>query len=166
MPSIPPPRIVPLLTYAMAAAPTNLEDMFKAFSKFGDTRSDGTHITLTQADKWMKQASVIDGKKITTTDTGICFNKFKSKSIQYGDFVKFVDDLANYKKMDSQQLKTKLTSCGSPGVPNTTHAVAVSFILVWYCLPCKEIPTKCSKMSISLTSWRLIRGKTFSKELR
>lgn len=114
----------------MAAAPTNLEDMFKAFSKFGDTRSDGTHITLTQADKWMKQASVIDGKKITTTDTGICFNKFKSKSIQYGDFVKFVDDLANYKKMDSQQLKTKLVSCGSPGVPNTTHAVAVSFILV------------------------------------
>lgn len=130
MPSIPPPRIVPVLTYAMAAAPTNLEDMFKAFSKFGDTRSDGTHITLTQSDKWMKQASVIDGKKITTTDTGICFNKFKSKSIQYGDFVKFVDDLANYKKMDSQQLKTKLVSCGAPGVPNTTHAVAVSFVFV------------------------------------
>lgn len=50
---------------------------FKAFSKFGDTKSDGKHITLSQSDKWMKQAKVIDGKKITTTDTGIYFKKQK-----------------------------------------------------------------------------------------
>lgn len=50
---------------------------FKAFSKFGDTKSDGKHITLSQSDKWMKQAKVIDGKKITTTDTGIFFKKQK-----------------------------------------------------------------------------------------
>lgn len=54
-----------------------LEQQFQAFSKFGDTKSDGKTITLTQCDKWMKQAKVIDGKKMTTTDTGICFNKFK-----------------------------------------------------------------------------------------
>ena len=53
------------------------KDQFKAFSKFGDTKSDGKHITLSQSDKWMKQAKVIDGKKITTTDTGIYFKKFK-----------------------------------------------------------------------------------------
>lgn len=50
---------------------------FKAFSKFGDIKSDGKHITLSQSDKWMKQAKVIDGKKITTTDTGIYFKKQK-----------------------------------------------------------------------------------------
>jgi hypothetical protein len=50
---------------------------FKAFSKFGDTKSDGRHLTLSQSDKWMKQAKVIDGKKITTTDTGIYFKKLK-----------------------------------------------------------------------------------------
>jgi hypothetical protein len=50
---------------------------FKAFSKFGDTKSDGKLITLSQSDKWMKQAKVIDGKKITTTDTGIYFKKQK-----------------------------------------------------------------------------------------
>ena len=49
---------------------------FKAFSKFGDIKSDGKHITLSQSDKWMKQAKVID-KKITTTDTGIYFKKQK-----------------------------------------------------------------------------------------
>jgi hypothetical protein len=50
---------------------------FKAFSKFGDSKSDGKLITLSQSDKWMKQAKVIDGKKITTTDTGIYFKKQK-----------------------------------------------------------------------------------------
>lgn len=50
---------------------------FKAFSKFGDPKSDGKLITLSQSDKWMKQAKVIDGKKITTTDTGIYFKKLK-----------------------------------------------------------------------------------------
>lgn len=55
----------------------SLEDQFIAFSKFGDTKSTGATITLTQSDKWMKQAKVIDGKKISTIDTGICFNKFK-----------------------------------------------------------------------------------------
>lgn len=53
------------------------KDQFKAFSKFGDTKSDGKHVTLSQSDKWMKQAKVIDGKKVTTTDTGIYFKKFK-----------------------------------------------------------------------------------------
>lgn len=56
---------------------TTLEQQFILFSKFGDTKSDGKTITLTQCDKWMKQAKIIDGKKVTTTDTGICFNKFK-----------------------------------------------------------------------------------------
>lgn len=36
----------------------NFRDSFKAFSKFGDTKSDGKHITLSQSDKWMKQAKV------------------------------------------------------------------------------------------------------------
>lgn len=55
----------------------SLPEQFVNFSKFGDSKSDGKTITLTQIDKWLKQAKVIDGKKITTTDTGICFNKFK-----------------------------------------------------------------------------------------
>lgn len=50
---------------------------FKTFSKFGDAKSEGKSITLTQSDKWMKQAKVIDGKSITTTDTAIYFKKQK-----------------------------------------------------------------------------------------
>jgi len=41
----------------------------EAFSKFGGTKSEGKTITLTQCDKWMKQAKVTDSKKIATKDT-------------------------------------------------------------------------------------------------
>uniref|UniRef100_A0A1B6JCI0 TPPP family protein n=1 Tax=Homalodisca liturata TaxID=320908 RepID=A0A1B6JCI0_9HEMI len=107
----------------MAGRLSTLEESFKAFAKFGDSRSDGTTITLTQSDKWMKQAMVIDGKKITTTDTGIAFNKFRSKTIPYTDFVKFVEDLATTKKVDPQSLKDKLVNCGMPGTNMATQAV-------------------------------------------
>lgn len=60
-----------------AAQPGSFLGNFKAFSKFGDPKSDGKMITLSQSDKWMKQAKVIDGKKINTTDTGIYFKKHK-----------------------------------------------------------------------------------------
>lgn len=34
------------------------KEQFKAFCKFGDVKSDGKLITLSQSDKWMKQAQV------------------------------------------------------------------------------------------------------------
>ena len=52
-----------------------LKEQFEAFAKFGDKAADGKTIKLSQSDKWFKQAKVIDGKKITTTDTGIAFRK-------------------------------------------------------------------------------------------
>ncbi|XP_069701591.1 tubulin polymerization-promoting protein homolog [Periplaneta americana] len=104
----------------MATSSDDLKSMFEAFSKFGDTKSVGKTITLTQCDKWFKQAKVIDGKKITTTDTAICFNKFKSKTIDFDTFKKYVEDLANSKKMSPDELYGMLTSCGAPGIAGTT----------------------------------------------
>lgn len=91
------------------------QDAFKAFSKFGDPKSDGKHITLSQSDKWMKQAKVIDGKKITTTDTAIHFKKLKSLKVGIEDYQKFLEDLAKSKKVELEDIKSKLTSCGQPG---------------------------------------------------
>lgn len=91
------------------------KEQFKAFSKFGDIKSDGKLITLSQSDKWMKQAKVID-KKITTTDTAIHFKKLKSLKIGFTDFNKFLDDLATTKKVDLAEIKNKLATCGAPGV--------------------------------------------------
>nr|CAH7766663.1 unnamed protein product [Callosobruchus chinensis] len=100
----------------MAAGGGSLEDQFVLFSKFGDTKADGKTITLTQIDKWFKQASIFD-KRLTTTDTAISFGKLKSKTITCKDFCSFIDDLANQKKIPADEIKDKLVvSCGQPGM--------------------------------------------------
>jgi len=101
-----------------------LKEQFSAFSRFGDTASDGKHIGLTNCDKWMKQAHVIDGKKITTTDTSITFKKlFKTaKKVGFEDFKKYVEELATNKKIEPQEIIDKLTSCGAPGLSSATRA--------------------------------------------
>lgn len=73
------------------------------------------------SDKWMKQAKVIDGKKITTTDTGIYFKKLKSMKINFDDYHKFLEDLAKNKKVELEEIKTKMATCGAPGL----HGVQV-----------------------------------------
>lgn len=98
-----------------SAPKVTFTDQFKAFSKFGDTKSDGKLITLSQSDKWMKQAKVID-KQITTTDTGIHFKKFKAMKISILDYNKFLEDLAKTKKVELAQIKQKMANCGAPGV--------------------------------------------------
>lgn len=103
----------------MTTGPISLESQFGHFAKVGDPRADGKKITLTNADKWMQQAKILDGKQLTLTDTGICFNKMKSKYITYGQFVKYLEDLANSKNMDFSVIKNKLITCGQPGSTNT-----------------------------------------------
>lgn len=105
---------------AAAANTPEFKEQFKAFSKFGDTKSDGKLITLSQSDKWMKQAKVID-KKITTTDTAIHFKKLKSLKVTFSDYNKFLDDLAATRKVDLAEIKQKLASCGAPGVAQITN---------------------------------------------
>ena len=53
----------------------SLRDLFVHFSRYGDPHGSGQHITLTQSDKWMKQAGVIDNWNVTSTDTAIAFRK-------------------------------------------------------------------------------------------
>lgn len=100
------------------AGACNFKDTFKTFSKFGDIKSDGKLITLSQSDKWMKQAKVID-KKITTTDTGIYFKKLKSLKVGIEDYKKFLDDLAKNKNINVEDIKTKMSNCGPPGHTGT-----------------------------------------------
>ncbi|XP_015109910.1 TPPP family protein CG45057 [Diachasma alloeum] len=100
---------------AAAGASVSIATNFKAFSKFGDTKSDGKHITLSQSDKWMKQAKVIDGKKITTTDTGIYFKKQKSMKLSMEQYKAFLEELAKAKKIELSEIKSKMASCGPPG---------------------------------------------------
>uniref|UniRef100_T1PFR8 Tubulin polymerization-promoting protein homolog n=1 Tax=Musca domestica TaxID=7370 RepID=T1PFR8_MUSDO len=123
----PAPPSTEMAEMALEEPKVTFQDQFKAFSKFGDTKSDGKLITLSQSDKWMKQAKVID-KKITTTDTGIHFKKFKAMKISYGDYNKFLEDLAKTKKVELQEIKNKMASCGAPGVIQVSAGKAASAV--------------------------------------
>ena len=55
---------------------TLLRKQFECFAIFGtDRHKDGSHITLTQIDRWLRQAQILDGIHITTTDTAILFRR-------------------------------------------------------------------------------------------
>ncbi|XP_059471663.1 tubulin polymerization-promoting protein homolog [Neocloeon triangulifer] len=97
-----------------------LKEQFALFAKFGESKNDGSTITLKNADKWFKQAGVI-AKKITTTDTGIAFNKFKGKTMNFDTFLKYLDELSS--KMAVEEIKEKLVDCGAPGTQGATKAV-------------------------------------------
>lgn len=100
------------------------ENQFAAFSKFGNSKSDGTTITLSQSDKWMKQANVF-GKTFTTTDTAIHFRN--PMKLNLTDYNAFIGDLANAKCLNLNELKIKMALCGPPRL---TKAKTVSNVLV------------------------------------
>lgn len=92
-----------------------LDQQFVNFAKYGDSaKIDGKTIMLSQIDKWFIQANIID-RKLTLTDTGLTFSKFKTRAIPYQDFLKFLEDLAEQKDIPMEQLKEKLQTCGVPG---------------------------------------------------
>lgn len=108
----------------------SLEDNFKVFAKFGDIKSSGDAITLSNIDKWLKQAKVVDGKKVTTTDTGIYFKQIAKtkRNVNFKEFGTFIETLAKNKKLELPDIHRKLSACGAPGTSGTTHAVKSSAV--------------------------------------
>jgi len=102
-----------------------LKEQFVLFSKFGDKTADGKSIKLSQSDKWFKQAKVIDGKKITTTDTGIAFRKIAKNTtkLNFPGWSKYLEEIANSKSIHVNSIKAKLVECGKPGLSGATSVV-------------------------------------------
>ena len=59
----------------------DLHGQFELFSKFGQSGSSGTKIKLSQSDRWLRQARVIDGWNVTTIDAAIAFRKISKGTI-------------------------------------------------------------------------------------
>lgn len=74
----------------------------------------------------LNSSQVID-KKITTTDTGIHFKKLKSMKLSFLDYSKFLEDLAKTKKVELDEIKSKMANCGAPGIHNATVGSIVTF---------------------------------------
>ena len=100
----------------------SLKDQFTLFATFGSRGHDGRHITLSQSDKWMKQAGVVDGRTLTTTDTGILFRKMSPNHVwmTFGEWHAFVQRLADDKDVDEDAFREALVLCGPPTGCHTT----------------------------------------------
>ena len=81
---------------------------------------------MTQSDKWLRQAKVIDGWNVTTTDTAIAFRKISRGSIWlgYNPWRQFLEELATRKGLDMKEVVDRLEMCGKPGLNKVTKYTA------------------------------------------
>ena len=81
---------------------------------------------MTQSDKWLRQAKVVDGWNVTTTDTAIAFRKISRGSIwlAYNPWRQFLEELATRKGLDMKEVVDRLEMCGKPGLNKVTKYTA------------------------------------------
>ena len=129
----------------------DLHQQFLLFSKFGETGSNGSQIKLTQSDKWMRQAKVIEGWNVTITDTAIAFRKISRGSIwlEYNPWREFLEELTSRKGLDMRE------------VTNSNLAICIlSFNLVlrwWTSWRCAASQASLSSLDSLSTSYLILR---------
>ncbi|XP_054165395.1 tubulin polymerization-promoting protein homolog isoform X2 [Oppia nitens] len=126
----PTPTPIPTTPPANANQSANFEELFRVFAKFGDPKGVGDAITLSNSDKWFKQSKVIDGKKLTTVDTGIYFKQIAKtkRSLNLSEYCQFLETIAKNKKLDLNEIKHKLATSGTPSTTKTTTAVTTGAV--------------------------------------
>ncbi|XP_049885420.1 tubulin polymerization-promoting protein homolog [Pectinophora gossypiella] len=93
-----------------------LDSQFFSFAKMGDKNRDGTTITLSNSDYWMRQATILDDKILTMVDTGhIFFSRYNKTEITWNEWLDYIDVLCMKKELDVERVKDMLTVCGLPG---------------------------------------------------
>jgi hypothetical protein len=109
----------------MASLSSTFDSIFTAYAKFGDCRSDGKAITLSNSDKWMRESGLIatsvsrpssssssapspssTGIKFTSTETGIEFKKIAktAKAIDRKLYDSFIDALIRRKVPEEEKV--------------------------------------------------------------
>ncbi|KAI4501251.1 hypothetical protein M0802_003624 [Mischocyttarus mexicanus] len=91
----------------------SFESQFTAYAKYSRPKSDGRRISLSQSDKWMRQAQIFDDK-VTQADTALAFNNLHRETLPIEEYKKFIDNFAEAKRLDSAAILDKMTKCGPP----------------------------------------------------
>ncbi|XP_078040757.1 tubulin polymerization-promoting protein homolog [Augochlora pura] len=93
-----------------------LEDIFRAYCEMDPiSHENKLHLLpLTQSDKWLISARILDMVTLTTTDTGLAFFKFRKRALSYEEYLVYLRDLAEIGNLDFEDLKQKLQASGLP----------------------------------------------------
>ena len=78
----------------------HLHRQFQSYSRLGDRKSDGSHISCSQSDKWLKQARIIDGRTLTTVDTTIMWKQMCKTNLwmNFSSWLKFIQEISEARR--------------------------------------------------------------------
>lgn len=71
-------------------------------------------IPLSQSNKWLISARILDMDKLTTTNTGLAFFKFRKRALSYEEFLTYLKDLAMLYNLNFEDMKYRLQISGKP----------------------------------------------------
>lgn len=97
-----------------SASEVDLENLFTAVAKGGDSKADGRTMSQQTVDKWLSKAQIIDGKTVSQSDVASAFQKIGKSAVSYSEFISLLTDLAATKKVDLRTLKEKLLKVPAP----------------------------------------------------
>ena len=121
-----------------------------AVRRFGGSETQGQVITLTQSDKWLRQAGVLDTWTITTIDTAIAFRLLPTLPTNYRVFTlilyftrrcrvlcrrvsrgsiylgfsswrQFLEEFVSRAGLELERVTEQLEQCGAPSHTHTTQ---------------------------------------------
>ncbi|XP_012277050.1 TPPP family protein CG45057-like [Orussus abietinus] len=90
-------------------------------------------LPLSQSDKWLKAARILDMNKVTTTDTGLCFFKFRKRAISFEEYLVYLKDLAQSRGLNFEDMKYEMERSGRP-VPFIDKKKKRKFKLNFFCI--------------------------------
>ena len=87
----------------------HLHRQFQSYSRLGDRKSDGSHISCSQSDKWLKQARIIDGRTLTTVDTTIMWKQMCKTNLwmNFSTWLKFIEEISEARRFVVKSLAEK-----------------------------------------------------------
>ncbi|KOC64391.1 TPPP family protein [Habropoda laboriosa] len=71
-------------------------------------------LPLSQSDKWLISAHILNMVTLTTTDTGLAFFKFRKRALTYDEYLTYLEDLAISRNINLEDMKVKMQTCGRP----------------------------------------------------
>ncbi|XP_011705182.1 PREDICTED: uncharacterized protein LOC105460436 [Wasmannia auropunctata] len=102
-----------------------LEEMFAAYCNMDpiSRRMNVLLIPLSQSNKWLISARILDMDKLTTTNTGLAFFKFRKRALSYEEYLTYLKDLAMLYNLNFEDMKYRLQISGKPSNMHDTKTM-------------------------------------------
>lgn len=71
-------------------------------------------LPLSQSDKWLISARILDMVTLTNTDTGLAFFKFRKRALTFEEYLSYLKILAESKNLNFEEMIYKMQVCGKP----------------------------------------------------